>query len=89
MALPVYPSPSGSLARSLSYRLKRLGTKFSFVTLLLAQVATALYFVKRIEALQIVEEQMPSVFLAGWIFLGVELLIAVLLGSSPSLPFTR
>lgn len=81
-ALPVYPSADGTMARSKSYRFKRFGVTLSIATGILAQVATWFYLVQRIESLIEVERRLPNVFVTGWAFLSVELLLAFLFSTS-------
>lgn len=82
VALPVYPAPNGSASRSFKYKLKRVAQGLSWITVVLANAATGVYLWKRIEAMLIVEDRMPSVFVGAWCFLVLEILVAVLTGAS-------
>ncbi|KAK4056484.1 hypothetical protein OIO90_002331 [Microbotryomycetes sp. JL221] len=79
VALPVYPSPSGTIGRSLKLKLKRLSTKLSWFTVLLSQAATWVYLWKRFEAMSIVEDRLPNAFVGAWCFLALETLLAVIM----------
>lgn len=64
--------------RSAKGRLRKVGVKLSILSSFLAQLATGVYIAERCRALIIVEQKLPGVFVSGWAFLGVEILIAFL-----------
>lgn len=72
VALPVYPAPSGSLAKSWKHSLKRACARLSWFTAVLSQVAVGLYMFKRYQSMLAVEAKLPGSFVAGWIFLAFE-----------------
>ncbi|KAL8276781.1 hypothetical protein RQP46_010837 [Phenoliferia psychrophenolica] len=82
VALPVYPAPSGSLAKSWKFKrnLKKFGVGASWVTLAASLGATWVYLVKRSEGMAAVEAQIPGRFWVGWVMISVELIIAVIVG---------
>lgn len=82
VALPIYPAPEGTHARSFKTRLTAFGVKLSIFTALLAQIAMWVYLGERIRALQVVDAKMPRVFVTGWAFLGVEIVIALMFSES-------
>ncbi|KAM0788644.1 hypothetical protein ACM66B_002747 [Microbotryomycetes sp. NB124-2] len=78
VALPVYPSPSGTLGRSLKLKLKRFSTRVSWITVVLSQTATWIYLWKRFESTAVVESCLSNVFIGAWCFLALETLLAVI-----------
>ena len=72
VALPVYPAPSGALAKSWKYALKRACAKLSWFTAVLSQFAVGLYMYKRYQSMLAVEAKLPGSFVAGWVFLAFE-----------------
>lgn len=84
IALPHYPSPSGSLSQSFSYRFKKFTARLCIVTVLFWQLWTWTYIAARLVAMIAVEQSYPSTFIAGWGFLAVEIFVALTMGTLPS-----
>ncbi|KAK4706081.1 hypothetical protein P7C70_g120, partial [Phenoliferia sp. Uapishka_3] len=82
VALPVYPAPSGSLAKSWKFKknLRKVGLGVSWFTLTISLGAMWVYLVARSEGMASVEARIPGRFWVGWVFLSVEFLIAVIVG---------
>lgn len=82
VSLPIYPAPSGSLARSWKFKrnLKKVGVAASWVTLAASLGAHWAYLVKRSEGMAHVEASIPGRFWMGWIMLSVEFSIALIVG---------
>ncbi|BGP14888.1 hypothetical protein JCM10213_003756 [Rhodosporidiobolus nylandii] len=76
VALPVYPSPSGSTSRAFRTRAKGWVRKLCVLTGAMAVAATWVYLWLRYEALLAVERKRPGVFVGGWAFLTLEAVVA-------------
>ncbi|GAA5834224.1 hypothetical protein JCM11251_000575 [Rhodosporidiobolus azoricus] len=76
VALPVYPSPGGSVSRSFKTRAKKIATKVCILTGFFAIAATWMYLYLRLEAMRAVERKRPGVFVGGWAFLTLETVVA-------------
>ncbi|GAA6041858.1 hypothetical protein JCM8097_004510 [Rhodosporidiobolus ruineniae] len=76
VALPVYPSPGGSVSRSFKTRIKKVATRLCILTGLLSIAATWLYLYVRLEAMRAVERKRPGIFVGGWAFLTLEAVVA-------------
>ncbi|GAA6024201.1 hypothetical protein JCM10207_006779 [Rhodosporidiobolus poonsookiae] len=79
VALPVYPSPGGSVSRSLKTRAKKIATRVAVLTGLCSIAATWLYLYLRLEAMRAVERKRPGIFVGGWAFLTLETVVAVMM----------
>lgn len=79
VALPVYPSPSGSLGRSWKVKGKRFAVKLSWITVLISATTTWYYLSLRYEAMKVVNDKMPGVFVGGWAFLVLESVVAAIM----------
>lgn len=82
VALPVYPAPDGTLGRSFKMRAKKAGSIAAWVTVLAAYAATWVYISLRIDAMRQVERKRPGVFVGGWCFLALEILVATMMSES-------
>ncbi|GAA5861864.1 hypothetical protein JCM8547_008578 [Rhodosporidiobolus lusitaniae] len=78
VALPVYPSPGGSVSKSFKTRGKKIATRVCILTGLLAIAATWFYLYLRFEAMRAVERKRPKIFVGGWAFLALETVVAVM-----------
>ncbi|GJN89916.1 hypothetical protein Rhopal_002905-T1 [Rhodotorula paludigena] len=78
VALPVYPAPGGTLGRSFKTRAKRWGTKAAYLTVLLACASSWLYLWFRLDAMRQVERKRPGIFVGGWCYLALELVVALM-----------
>lgn len=79
VALPVYPSPSGTLGRSWKLKAKKVALGLSWITVVLSNAATWFYLALRIQAMIDVESKISGVFVGGWAFLVLETLVAVIM----------
>ncbi|GAA5988748.1 hypothetical protein JCM11641_006526 [Rhodosporidiobolus odoratus] len=76
VALPVYPSPGGSVSRSTRTRAKKIVTKVCILTGMAAVAATWFYLYVRYGALRDVDRKRPGIFVGGWAFLTLEAVVA-------------
>lgn len=81
IAVPRYPSPSGSLSQSWSFRFKIFTARLCIVTVLFWQLSTWSYIAARIVGMVAVEQAYPSTFIAGWGFLAAEIFVALTMGT--------
>lgn len=79
VALPVYPAADGTLGRSFKARAKKLGSAVAMVTVLAAYAATWVYISLRIDAMRQVERKRPGVFVGGWCYLALEIVVAAMM----------
>lgn len=79
VALPVYPSPSGTLGRSWKLKLKRVALGLSWVTVVASNAAMWFYLGLRLQAMLEVDRKIPGVFVGGWTFLVLEAVVAVIM----------
>lgn len=82
VALPVYPSPSGTLGRSWKLKARKVAVKLCWVTALASVGATWWYLALRFIAMRDVDGKIPGVFVGGWAFLVLETLVAIILSES-------
>ncbi|GAA5868807.1 hypothetical protein JCM3774_003903 [Rhodotorula dairenensis] len=79
VALPVYPAADGTLGRTFKVRAKKLGSAVAILTALAAYAATWVYISLRIDAMRQVERKRPGVFVGGWCYLALEILVAAMM----------
>ncbi|GAA5864193.1 hypothetical protein JCM1840_006696 [Sporobolomyces johnsonii] len=79
VALPVYPSPSGTVGRSFLPRAKKVASRVAILTALLSIAATGVYLGFRYSQMRSVERKMPGVFVGGWAFLVLETVVAAVM----------
>ncbi|BGO90549.1 hypothetical protein NBRC10512_005268 [Rhodotorula toruloides] len=78
VALPVYPSPGGTLSKSFKTRAKKWGTKVAWLTVLLACASSWVYLYFRYDAMKLVERKRPGIFVGGWCYLALETIVALM-----------
>lgn len=78
VALPVYPSPGGSVSRSFKTRTKKIATRVCILTGLATIAATWFYLWLRYHAMRTVEGKRPGIFVGGWAFLSLETVVAAM-----------
>ncbi|KAG0662405.1 hypothetical protein C6P46_003351 [Rhodotorula mucilaginosa] len=79
VALPVYPAADGTIGRTFKLRAKKVGSMVAMGTVLAAYAATWVYLSLRIDAMRQVERKRPGVFVGGWCFLALEILVAAMM----------
>jgi hypothetical protein len=82
VALPVYPAADGTIGRTFKLRAKKVGSMVAMGTVLAAYAATWVYLSLRIDAMRQVERKRPGVFVGGWCFLALEILVAAMMSES-------
>lgn len=89
VALPVYPSPSGTLGRSWKLKARKVGVKVTWITVLASNAATWWYLSLRYQAMKEVDGKIPGVFVGGWAFVVLETLVAIIMSGFLLLRFSR
>ncbi|ORY91777.1 hypothetical protein BCR35DRAFT_316900 [Leucosporidium creatinivorum] len=79
VALPVYPSPSGTLGRSWKLKARKVAVKLTWVTVVVSNASTWWYLSLRYSAMREVDGKIPGVFVGGWAFLVLETLVAIIM----------
>lgn len=79
VALPVYPSPSGTLGRSWKIKTRKVAVKATWVTVVASNAATWWYLALRYQAIKQVDDKIPGVFVGGWAFIVLETLVAIIM----------